>query len=81
MACPPPWPWTIGLLTPESAGYSIFGTVTRVKMGEAKLRLTGEHGMGCIADQDESVLVPLGNRPSSHELPELDIPGFPASGL
>jgi len=52
-----------------------------VDMGEPNLRLTGEHGMGCVADQDESVLVPLGNRPSSHQLPELDVSGFSASGV
>jgi hypothetical protein len=51
-----------------------------VDIGETNLRLTGEHGMGCIADQDESALVPLGNRPSCHQLPELDVSGFSASG-
>lgn len=57
------------------------GERNRVDMGETNLRLTGEHGMDCIADQDESVLVPLGNRPSSHQLSELDVSGFSASGV
>ena len=42
------------------------GVGNPVNMGETNLRLTGEHGMGGVADQDESVLVPLGNWPSSH---------------
>lgn len=35
--------------------------------------LTGEHGMGGVANQDESVLVPLGDWSSGNELPELHV--------
>ena len=40
--------------------------------------LTSEHGVGCVANQDKSVLVPFGNRPSGNQFPELHVASFPA---
>ena len=41
--------------------------------------LTGEHGVGCVANQNKSALVPFGNRLSGDQFPELHIAGFSAS--
>lgn len=43
--------------------------------------LTGEHGMGGVANQDEPVLVPLGDWSSSNKFPELHVSGFSESRI
>ena len=40
---------------------------------------TGEHGVGCVANQDKSVFVPFGNWPSGDQFPELHVAGLSAS--
>jgi hypothetical protein len=69
------------MLDPESTSYLNYRIFTGNNVGQTELQLTGEHRMGCIAYQDKSVLVPLGNRSSGDQLPKLDISGLPEVGL
>lgn len=71
MACPPPWPWTV-------PGVRMQSLISSDLYYEGN-GLTGEHGMGCVADQEKSVLVPLGNWPSGDQFPKLHVFRFSVS--